>query len=175
MADKFTAAESIRRLANLYKDMSDAADALESIGKIEQITKEQNAQADAARKQADGAKADLALVKDEVAKAKQSAKDIVAKANDQALAKLGEADQKAQAILDGATVEANRLVVQAHQAAKDQSAGVAGQVAQLTSTKLGLEGDIQALTIARNQLIADTDDLEKRVAKAQAYLAKLVS
>jgi hypothetical protein len=51
--DKFTAAASIRTLAVQYQSMVEAADALESIGKLEQITKEQTTQADMARAEQD--------------------------------------------------------------------------------------------------------------------------
>ena len=40
MADKFTAAESIRRLAQQYSAMVEAADALEKVGKMEQTLAE---------------------------------------------------------------------------------------------------------------------------------------
>jgi F0F1-type ATP synthase membrane subunit b/b' len=172
--DKFTAAASIRTLAVQYQSMVEAADALESIGKLEQITKEQTTQADMARADADTAKVELKKAKVELKKAKDKATDIVATANDQALAKLQEADQKAQAILDGAAAQANGMISAAVDKAEQAAAPVAGQVAQLTSTKVGLEQDIATLNQTALAKQSEVEALEARLAKVQAAIAKYV-
>lgn len=174
MADKFTAAESIRRLAVQYQSMVEAADALESVGKLEQTIAEATKARDAAVAEAEAAKDELKAAKDEIKAAKDKAADIVAKANEQALAKLGEADQKAQSILDGAAAKANEIVAGATVSADQQKAAVAGQIAELTSSKLKLEQDIAGLNAAGEAKKKEADDIESRLAKAQAQIAKLL-
>ena len=82
MADKFTAAETIRRLAVQYMHMVEAADALESMGKLEQTLKESQAQADAARKEAADAKLDLTNAREQIKAAKVPSNHIRRERND---------------------------------------------------------------------------------------------
>lgn len=172
--DKFTAAESIRRLAQLYSAMGEAADALEAMGKLDQAKSEAEKNKKMAEDGRDEAVASLKKAKDDIKAAQEKAAQIVSKANDQALATLGEADQKAQAILDGATAQANGILAAASNRSQELQAGIAGQVANLTSTKVGLESDINSLNQAVSVKQAEVEALESRLSKAQASIAKLL-
>lgn len=172
MADKFTAAESIRRIAAFITPMLEAAEQLETMGKAEQTIKEAEKAKETALADAKAAQQEAVLAKDEVKKAKDQAKEILNKATDQALIKLGEADQKAQAILDGAAAQANGMVLRAAAEANDQLAGVAGKVGQLTAEKTKLEDHINVLNAALLKLQVDGEEAEKKLLKIQAAIAK---
>lgn len=171
---KILMGETILRFAKDYKDMVQAAEFLKEIGTNEQIAEECKAAAAKAQVEQAKAEAEAKAAKADVAKAKDKAGEILIKANDQALEALREAEQKSQAIVDGATVRAGEIVAAAERQAADRTAGVAGQVAQLTSTKVSLEQDVASLqdVIGRKQI--EVEDLEKRLAKAQAQIAKLL-
>lgn len=174
MADKFTAAESIRRLALQYQAMVEAADALEAMGKLEQSTREAGAAKDQAEADRNAALADLKKAKDDVKAAQLKVVDIVARANDQSTAILQEADQKAQAIVDGGAVKANEMIAAAADTVQAQTNAIAGRVAQLTATKVGLEQDVAGLNQAAAAKVVEVEELEKRLAKVQAQIAKLL-
>ena len=174
MSDKIRIADALDRQAKTYQAIIDAAQMLRELGQIEQVTAEQKAAADAARKEAESAQDDVKKAQGEAKKAKDKAAEIVAKANDQALEVLREAEQKGQSLVDGAAVRAGDIVATAERQAADRTAGVAGQVAQLTSTKVALEQDVATLNHVVETKRIEVDDLEKRLAKAQAQIAKLL-
>ena len=167
-------AEAIDRQAKTYQAIIDAAAALKEIGSLDNMANDCRAAAEVAREDLSKVQAEAKAAKAEVTKAKNKAGEILIKANDQALEVMREAEQKSQAIVDGASVRAGEIVATAERQAADRTAGVAGQVAQLTSTKVSLEQDVASLqdVIGRKQI--EVEDLEKRLAKAQAQIAKLL-
>lgn len=175
MADKFTAAESIRRLATMFQGMVEAADLLESMGKVEQATKEAEAAKIKAQEEVAAMTADAKKAKDELKGHKAKAEELIAKANDQALEKMREADQRAAAIVAGAEAEAKELVAKAERAASERTAAIAGQVAQLTTTKIELESSIASLTVAAGAKAKEVEDLEGKLSKIQAQIAKMLA
>lgn len=174
MSDKIRIADALDRQAKTYQAIIDAAQMLRELGQIEQVTAEQKAAADAARKEAESAQDDVKKAKADAQKAKDKAAEIVAKANDQALEVLREAEQKGQSIVDGASSRAAEIQSRAEQDAAIARSGIAGQVAQLTSTKVSLEQDVATLNHVVETKRIEVDDLEKRLAKAQAQIAKLL-
>lgn len=175
MSDKITAAESIRRIAAFILPMQAAAEALESMGKIEQsIGEAERAQA-AAYAGRDAAQNEMRRAKDDIKIAEARALTIVQRANDQAMATLGEAEQKAQAILDAAGANANAIIHRANGHVEKATATLAGQVGQLTSTKVGLEQDIAGLNQAASLKRAEMDALEAKLQKTKVQIAKLLA
>jgi chromosome segregation ATPase len=172
--DKGTVAQDLRRFATFFKDLSDAADTLDNLQSLESGIAASKKAADDAAAQAAEAKAEATKAKKDVDAAKAKADKIIADANDQALAKLQEADQKAQAIVDGAVVEGAKTLSRAQAEADNVTAAIAGQVAQLTSTKISLEQDLAGLNHAVEAKRIEAADLETRLAKAQASIAKLL-
>lgn len=166
-------AEAIDRQAKTYQSVIDAAAALKEIGSLENAAKDYRKAADAALADLDAAKEEVKKVKAEQAKAKEKADAIVSKANDQALEVLREAEQKGQAMADAAAARAAEILSRAEQDAAMQRAGIAGQVAQLTSTKVAIEQDVATLQGVKDSLKLEAEDLEKRLSKAKAQLEKL--
>lgn len=163
MADKFTAAESIRRLAKQYEDMVAAADALEAIGKLEQVTAEAGKQADAARADAEAAKAELSKVKEKIKadtiKAEGVAEQVKAAAINDALAvKLG-AQEEAAHIVKKAQDEGAVIIERA-----------ATEKAKLSSEIGGLQRAIEA---ARSELAMLAQDKEAAEAATADAVKKL--
>lgn len=175
MSDKITAAESIRRIANFILPMQAAAEALESMGKIEQTISELERAQAAAYADRDAAVAALQTAKDAIKDSENKAVSIVGKANDQAMNTLGEADRKAQAIISGAESNASAIMARANTHVEKATLALAGQVGQLTSAKVGLEQDIAGLNQAAGLKRAEVEALEARLHKAQAQIAKLLA
>ncbi len=171
---KILMGDTILRFAKDYKDMVAAAEFLKEIGTTEQIADECQAAAEKAKAEQARAEAEAKAAKADAQKAKDKAAEIVAKANDQALEVLREAEQKGQSIVDGASSRAAEIQSRAEQDAAIARSGIAGQVAQLTSTKVSLEQDVATLNHVVETKRIETEELEKRLAKAQAQIAKLL-
>lgn len=172
--EKILMADTINRFAKDYEAMVKAAEMLKKVGTLEQIEEECKVAADKAQAELALVEAEAKKAKADAAKAKDKVAEMIAKANDQALEVIREAEQKAQAIEDAAKAAAAGVTARAESDADNRRAGVAGQVAQLTSTKVHLEQDVASLqdVITRKQI--EAEDLEKRIAKAQAQIAKLL-
>ena len=166
-------AEAIDRQAKTYQAIIDAAAALKEIGSLDNMAKDCRKAADAARDELEKIESEVKDAKRDAVKAKEKAAEIVSKANDQALELLREAEQKGQAIADGAVARAGEIVATAERKVADSTAGIAGQIAQLTSVKVGLEQDVATLQGANDALKSEAEDLEKRLAKAKLQLEKL--
>ena len=172
---KYTqAADALKRYAVKYESLMAAAAELEALGSMEQAAKESQAAVKAAKVELGDLLVDIDNTKVSIKKAKESAAAIAAKADEQAMAKLQEADQKAQAIIDGANAQAGKITGNADAEASRQLSAIAGKVASLTGTKVGLEQDIASLNHAVETKRIEAEDLEKRIAKAQASIAKLL-
>lgn len=172
MSDKIRIADAIDRQAKTYQAIIDAAQMLRELGQIEQVTAEQKAAAEAARKEAAAAQDEAKKAKDDAKKAKEKVAEMIGKANDQALEVVREGEQKGQAMVDAAASRAAEIVSRAEQDAAAMRSGIAGQVAQLTSTKVNLEQDVAGLQIIAETKRLEIEQLEARLAKVQAQIAK---
>jgi chromosome segregation ATPase len=168
------AADALKRYAVKYESLMAAAAELEALGSMDQAAKEAQAALKSAKAELETNINMLADAKAAVAAAKADAKKVSVKADEQAMAKLQEADQKAQAIIDGANAQAGKIKGDADAEASRQLSAIAGKVASLTSTKVGLEQDIASLNHAVEAKRIEAEDLEKRLTKAQASIAKLL-
>ena len=169
---KIMMADTINRFAKDYEQMVKAAEFLKEIGTNEQIADELQAAAEAARKEAAAAQDEAKKAKEDAKKAKEKVAEMILKANDQALEVVREGEQKGQAMVDAAAVRAGDIIAAAERQAADRTAGVAGQVAQLTSTKVHLEQDVAGLQIIAETKRLEIEQLEARLAKVQAQIAK---
>lgn len=174
MSSKSNAAESIRRLAVQYQQMVEAADLLDSIGSLEQAAAEAKKAAEAARADTAAARAEADKAKAEAKKSKEKVDKILSDADGEALAKVQEAEIKAQGIVADAKAKAEQITNKAAVDVADATAGVAGRVAELTTMRLRLEQELAALQNDIDAKKAEADDVEKRLAKAQAQVAKLL-
>lgn len=169
---KIMMADTINRFAKDYESMVKAAEFLKEIGTNEQIAEELQAAADAARKEAEAAQEEAKKAKEDAKKAKEKVAEMIGKANDQALEVVREGEQKGQAMVDAAASRATEIVSRAEQEAAAMRSGIAGQVAQLTSTKVHLEQDVAGLQIIAETKRLEIEQLEARLAKVQAQIAK---
>ena len=169
---KILMCDTIMRFAKDYEQMVKAAEFLKEIGTNEQIAEELKAAADAARKEAETAQDEVKKAKDDAKKAKEKVAEMIGKANDQALEVVREGELKGQAMVDAAVSRAAEIVSRAEQDAAAMRSGIAGQVAQLTSTKVNLEQDVAGLQIIAETKRLEIEQLESRLAKVQAQIAK---
>lgn len=174
MADKFTAAESIRRLAVMYSSMIEAADALEAIGSIERVTEEQKKQADAATAEADKAKADLAKVKEQIKVQAAKGDALVA---DAVLSAKIERDN----IVKAAEETAANVLKKAQDESAEMIAKASTEKARLSSEIGGLQAAIEAgrselvsLKAAKEAAEAATVDAEKKLDGIKGKLKALL-
>lgn len=169
---KIMMADTINRFAKDYEQMVKAAEFLKEIGTNEQIAEELQAAAEAARKEAAAAQDEAKKAKEDAKKAKEKVAEMILKANDQALEVVREGELKGQAMVDAAVSRAAEIVSRAEQDAAAMRSGIAGQVAQLTSTKVNLEQDVAGLQIIAETKRLEIEQLESRLAKVQAQIAK---
>lgn len=174
MANKIQSADAIRRLAIQYQAMVEAADLLESIGSLEQASKEAEKAASAARENLKIAEEELASVKAETKKAKAKGDDVIALAVGAGNEKLEQADLEAKAIVAAANEQADLIVAKARKDADAITSGV-------ESRRTAIAADVDALTKRADLMTAviadktaEVNDLELRLAKAQAQIAKIL-
>lgn len=113
MSDKIKAADDIRNMARMYKNMQSVADQLESIGQMEQVAAE-------SKRAVDAAKADLASINVEIETAETRLASLDAQAEQRAFQSnavvtkmLSDADEQAHRIQKDAILEADRIMSEA--------------------------------------------------------------
>lgn len=164
MSDKINAADAIRRLAKQYEQMVFAAEVLDKIGSLDQVTKEQSAAADAARAEADKAKAEVKKAKDDLKKVKDDAAEVVA-----------DAQAKADRVRGEAEIEANRLIEDAaSQATVAASKIIDAARAEAVSIKESTKADVAKANKAKADLQAAEAELVKLQAAIDALKSKFV-
>lgn len=161
MSDLITAAESIRRLAVQYQGMLQAADALESMGQIEQTT------AEALKVQADAiAGRDAVLA--EIADIKASANEGIRISTAQADSIIQDALSKASGIVESSTGTAKTMLDQARTQAEQIKADAQALADSNTAT---LQSQIANLIASRDSLTADVGALNVTLDASQTALA----
>lgn len=168
MADKMNAAKSIRVLANLYRDMTDAADVLEQIGSIEQAQAESRSALNAIRADIEVAKADLAELNALGAKAKQIMLD-------EEEAHATSLTIKHAEIVKAAEEDAAEILKNAQDKAADMLAQSVTEKSRLSSEIAGLQraieaarAEITALATAREESEAEFDQLSRKLGELKA-------
>jgi chromosome segregation ATPase len=166
MTDKFTAAESIRRLAQQYAAMVEAADALEKVGKMEQTLAELKKEEDRQRNENAALKGEATKAKKAVADADAKAIEIVANAVDQAEAMAADVKRQAEETAAG-------IIKSAQDDASKTIADIATDKARLSSEIGGLQRAIEAARSELLMLQADGAKAEEDAKLAQAKLEKV--
>ena len=174
MSEKLKAADLIERQARTFEAFITAAAELRKIGSLEQAAQEADEQAAKARKQASEATSELADAKAEIKKARDKADAVVVDANDKAKSIIAAAEIASDEMLDRADKSAGAIIANANAKADNLLAGV-------TVRKAELEYDITRLVQKRDELSVEmsaktkqVEELEARLAKAQAQIAKLL-
>lgn len=174
MASKSNAAEAIRRLATQYQQMVEAADMLDQIGSLENAAKEAKAATEAARAEAEAARAETVKAKDEAKKAKDKVAAVMSDAEELALVKVQEGEVKAQEMVADAKARAQQILNAAALDAANVTVGIEAKVAELSATRDALEHGVSELQAQIVTKQAEAEELEKRLAKAQASIAKIL-
>ena len=154
---------ALRRLANLFKGVVQAADDIEAIGSMENATAEAARARHAAVSERDAALVELADAKAKAQAALKSAKEkvevMLADAQCRADAKIAEA----QALVDKTT---NDMIARAERQAAEMTAAASASVQAAASEFTGL-------TAKKAALVFEVSDLEAQAKAAQAELDKL--
>jgi hypothetical protein len=149
MASKIQAAEQIRALAKLYEAMVEAADVLESIGKLE---KAKSAMEEAKLKAEKEIAVRSALISESIRKSEEEAASILSRADSDADKSVSIAKSRADALLASATEKLSNL-----------NAEIGSKQSQLT----GIQG-----AVAEKQ--AELELIENKLNKAKDGLRKLI-
>lgn len=156
MTDLIKAADDARRILKGFKAFAEVADALEAAGQIEQRTIEaQRVLADLQPK--------IEAAKVAIADAEEQASNTLALASQQASGLVAKAEVKASEILGAAQTKADSLT-----AAADRL--VAQRQAEATSAAAARDSAL----VQRNAQAKECDELEARLAKAKAGIAKML-
>lgn len=159
MADIQSAVESIRRLANTYRDMVTAADALESIGSVQQATREAMAARVAAEDARDKALLELSAAQSELEALRKDAESVADAAN------VRVADIKSSALN-----EANRIVEAAKASASEYSKAA---LEKAEKELAAVHADTAAAQAALASVQAKKAEADKEAEAADAKLTKL--
>lgn len=173
MASKSTVAESIKRLAILYKDMVEAADAIEQIGSIEQAVSEAKAARMAAEAERDSVIADLKKAKDGVKKAKDDADRTIADGKEVATEIIAAANAAAQSITDSATEQGQALIDSAKEQREETLKDLDGEAAVWRDRILQLQDETAHAVSVRDAAEAAAKDAQAKLDKVQASIRKL--
>lgn len=174
MSKKITAAETIEALANQYRAMVEAADMLKQIGSLENAVVEAKKAIEAAAVERDAAQAEVAQAKADAKKAKEKTAEFYASINATADEIRAKAAADVEQMIAAAEVRADGIVAQAQQEAAAAMSGLADKKARLAKDVETLVAQVDqksAELVARSVEVAD---LEKRLEKAQAQIAKLL-
>lgn len=153
--DFLKAADDARRLLRGFKAFEEVAAALEAAGIAEQSKTEALKDVESLRVQIASEKAELAAAKKDAAEARAKAKELIEQAELKAAALLEHTQQKAIAAAEKVRGEAD-----AYLAAKT------AEVDAVVNQQRKAEARVDSLSV-------EVKDLEARVEKARAYLAKL--
>lgn len=168
MATKFEAAKSIRILANLYRDMADAADALEQIGSVEQAVAESNGRLASVRGEIEQAEAKLVELKD--AEAKQQAFMADAAQSHRELLEGNRAE-----IIKKAEEDAAEILKNAQDKAAEMVAQGSMEKARLSSEIGGIQRAIEAGKAELASIVEAKGAKEAELAEVQGKLDALKS
>ena len=168
------AALALERQAVKYEGLMAAAKTLREIGALDQAAKACQAEAAVAKKELDGLQADIKKAKADL----KSQNEKIALAAEEAKIKvdglLAGADYEAKARIDAATEVAEQIKAAAKAEADIYLASSRKKAEKLAAEKMTLEQQISANLDALAAQKAEAEDLEKRIAKAQASIAKLL-
>lgn len=174
MTTKLNAAKSIRNLASLYRDMEAAAEALETIGSIDQATAEAKNLTEIARAELNGVRNEVAAAREELAQAKKEA----TRRKDEALLEARNLRDEAQRAVEGKLVAAETQANLVLAEAKDRAAGIIQEAEDkrtelnnLTAATRQIYNELNGKVQAARQELADT---EARLEKVRAELRKLL-
>jgi hypothetical protein len=174
MAKAHEAADAIRRMAKQYEQMVVAAETLEKIGSLEQATTEMTVQRDAAAVERDAVLAELAKAKCAVVDAKNKAAERLANAELEAESIVenakATADLRAKEIFDDAETRADALIRAAEAKRADALAAAAAARGDVEIAK----GELAAIELQVAERGEVAAALEKRIAKAQEKMAKML-
>lgn len=173
--NKLVAAESIRTLATRYKDMVEVADLLESIGSIEQASKEASAVCAKSQKDRDEALAELAALKKSISSfesdfaekrvdAKADIDLMLSSALNEKLKIIEEANDKADDILQKANTSASNVTMEAR-------AKVGLMESALAKVMIELDGAVEA----KNKAEEEARAAESKLKSVQDKIRKMAS
>lgn len=172
---KQDAANSIRQLAVMFQGMTAAAEALDTIGSIEQATKEAQAATAKAGADRDAALLELDKAKDDITAARQTAEKVMVEAEREANDLIAKANLRAaqieQAADDAAKVkmeEANKEADASISASRDVLARLQNKIALAEVAALNAQ---QAQSDAEAKAAAATETLDA----IKAQIAKLAA
>ena len=154
--DLMKAADDARRILKGFKAFAEVADALEAAGQVEQRTVE-------AQRVLAEIQPQVAAARAEIDKAQAEAKQVLADAKAQADKLVAKAEDRASEILAAAQAEASQALTDADQLVAERK-GAAVSAAAARDTAL----------VKRDALLKECNELEARLAKAQASIAKLL-
>lgn len=173
MSKYHQAADVLKREAQRYAALNEAAKALDEIGSLDQAATEAKARAVANQEEADEIRAGIAKIKassekiksDQAAKQKE-ADDIYAKT-------IFNANTEAGSLVLQAKSEAAKVVADATEQSRVIKDAVTSQISKLTEDKATLAGEINELVRIASAASTEADAAEKRLAKVRENIARL--
>ncbi len=172
--EKQELALSVRHFANLFQNLQQVADTLDTIGSLENAAAEAKRDRAAAEADRDKAKAALKKLEAQIAAKTEECNASIEEANGRRNTILADAIEQGRIKLEAAQADADAAVAKAKAQASDLIAAAKAEKADLEAANKSLTDGLQALgeSVAAKQAEADARD--ERIAKAQAKIAKML-
>ena len=174
MADKSTVASDLRRFADFFKGLTDAADTLDKMQSMEELALATEQRVAAAQTLLNEKAVELASAEKQLAEIREKASKSVKDAQQRAQAKydalVDEASQKASKIVTDAQARADITLESAiaeHGRLTEQISGMGDQLIRMTDDQAVLSAAIESGT-------ATLADLEGKLAAAREAVAKML-
>lgn len=174
MSDKIKAADAINRLAQSYQAVIDAAALLREIGSLDQAKDEAVKAREVADKEAAEAKAEAKKAKDVVKKAKDDADQIIDGAVIEAKEILANADLDVERKIEDAKLRGESIISAARVMADRVTGDIATEAKRTEDRLKELQFNCSTIEASIADKLKMCDDIEARLAKAQAQVAKLL-
>lgn len=173
MSDLFTAAENIKRFAKQFEGILSVADALEQMGKLDQMKSESEKAAAKAKADADAATKARVAVEQELSAMQSAKKDEIAK-------QVADANANAKTVIRGAEEEAAQIIKAAQDKASSSLMGVIAnrskletEVNAMLDQREAVKGEIKKLEFDRQMAEKAAEQAEIRLAEIQGKIRTL--
>jgi F0F1-type ATP synthase membrane subunit b/b' len=177
--NKLVAADSIRTLATRYKEMVEVADLLESIGTIEQASREANAACKNAQEEREAALSELSALKESIRslKSEYAQQKVDTKADiDLMLSSASEqARMSAEEALSEARRKADDIIKRANVAATAELTEATAKVNAIQTKHDKIKLELDSIVEAKNKAEEEAQEAESKLSSVQAKIRQMAS
>lgn len=168
-----TAADVLKREANRYVALNEAAKVLDELGSLDQVANEAKARAIANTSEADSIRADIDKLKANSKKLADAQAEKIKEYGDIAAKAIFDANTRSGEIITAAEVKAGQIVADALNQVQVSTNVIQAQLGKLEAERQLLDTEVSKLRDETATSNLEADVAEKRLAKIKASIAQL--